>query len=64
MELKGAKVEYASAYSRTVDSGQSEKELKPEEFVVGDTTVTHNDGKFNAQLAKVTVIGRTQHDEL
>ncbi|XP_075878970.1 myeloid-derived growth factor [Nelusetta ayraudi] len=64
VELKGAKVEYANAYSQTSDSGQGEKELKPEEFVVGDTTVTHNAAKFNAQLAKVTVIGRTRHDEL
>lgn len=63
-ELKGAKVEYANAYSLTSESGQGEKMLKPEEFVIGDTTVTHNSGKFNAQLAKVTVIGRTRHDEL
>lgn len=26
--------------------------------------VTHTDGKFGAHLAKVTVIGRTRHDEL
>lgn len=26
--------------------------------------VTHRDGKFNAQLSKLTAIGRTRHDEL
>ncbi|XP_020487479.1 myeloid-derived growth factor [Labrus bergylta] len=63
-ELKGTKIEYANAYSQTAAAGQSDVPLKPEEFTVGDSTVTHNDGKFSAQLSKLTAIGRTRHDEL
>ncbi|XP_026160786.1 myeloid-derived growth factor [Mastacembelus armatus] len=63
-ELKGAKIEYANAYSQAATAGQSDLPLKPEEFTVGDSTVTHNDGKFKAQLSKLTAIGRTRHDEL
>ncbi|TNM87898.1 hypothetical protein fugu_006119 [Takifugu bimaculatus] len=63
-ELKGAKIEYANAYSQTSAAGQGDVQLNPEEFTVGETTVTQKDGKFRAQLAKLTVIGRTQHDEL
>lgn len=63
-ELKGTKIQYANAYSQTSAAGQHDVPLKPEEFTVGDSTVTHRDGKFNAQLAKVTAIGRTRHDEL
>ncbi|KAM9831414.1 myeloid-derived growth factor [Neosynchiropus ocellatus] len=60
-ELKGTKLEYANAY---VTAGQSDVPLKPEEFTVRDSTVAHRDGKFNAQLSKLTAIGRTRHDEL
>uniref|UniRef100_A0A3Q3JNU3 Myeloid-derived growth factor n=1 Tax=Monopterus albus TaxID=43700 RepID=A0A3Q3JNU3_MONAL len=63
-ELKGTKIEYANAYSQTAATGQSDVPLKPEEFTIGDTTVTHNDGKFKAQLSKLTAIGRTRHVEL
>ncbi|XP_061594274.1 myeloid-derived growth factor [Cololabis saira] len=63
-ELKGTKIEYANAYSQTAAGGQSDVPLKPEEFTVGESTVTHNDGKFGAQLSKVTAIGRTRHTEL
>ncbi|XP_049910884.1 myeloid-derived growth factor isoform X2 [Epinephelus moara] len=63
-ELKGTKIEYANAYSQTAGAGQSDVPLKPEEFIVGDSTVTHRDGKFSAQLSKLTAIGRTRHDEL
>ncbi|XP_029938577.1 myeloid-derived growth factor [Salarias fasciatus] len=63
-ELKGTKIEYADAYSQTSASGQSDVPLKPEEFTVSESTVTHNDGKFSAQLSKLTAIGRTRHDEL
>ncbi|XP_040040491.2 myeloid-derived growth factor [Gasterosteus aculeatus] len=63
-ELKRTKIEYANAYSQTAAAGQSDVPLKPEEFTVGDSTVTHRDGKFNAQLSKLTAIGRTRHDEL
>ncbi|XP_033820713.1 myeloid-derived growth factor [Periophthalmus magnuspinnatus] len=60
-ELKGTKIKYANAYSQT---GHSEMLLKPEEFTIGDSTVTHTDGKFSAQLSKLTVIGQIGHDEL
>lgn len=63
-ELKGTKIEYANAYSQTTAPGQSDVPLKPDEFIVGDSTVTHRDGKFSAQLSKLTAIGRTRHDEL
>uniref|UniRef100_A0A1A8PQE7 Chromosome 19 open reading frame 10 n=1 Tax=Nothobranchius rachovii TaxID=451742 RepID=A0A1A8PQE7_9TELE len=63
-ELKGTKIEYANAYSQTAAGGQSDVPLKPEEFNVGESTVTHNEGKFSAQLSKLTVIGQTRHDEL
>lgn len=63
-ELKGTKIEYANAYSQTAAAGHSDVPLKPEEFTVGESTVTQNDGKFSAQLSKLTAIGRTRHDEL
>ncbi|KAM4629061.1 myeloid-derived growth factor [Polymixia lowei] len=63
-ELKKTKIEYASAYSQTAVGGQGDVALKPEEFTVGDSTVTHTDGKFRAELSKLTMVGRTQHDEL
>uniref|UniRef100_A0A3Q4HH07 Myeloid-derived growth factor n=1 Tax=Neolamprologus brichardi TaxID=32507 RepID=A0A3Q4HH07_NEOBR len=63
-ELKGTKIEYANAYSQSAAGGQSDVPLKPEEFTIGESTVTHKDGKFSAQLSKLTVIGRTRKDEL
>ncbi|XP_059197295.1 myeloid-derived growth factor [Centropristis striata] len=63
-ELKGTKIEYAEAYSQTAAAGHSDVRLKPEEFVIGDSTVTHRQGKFSAQLSKLTAIGQTRHDEL
>ncbi|XP_012733300.2 myeloid-derived growth factor [Fundulus heteroclitus] len=63
-ELKGAKVEYANAFSQTAAAGQRDVPLKPEEFTVGESTVTQKDGKFSAQLSKLTVIGQTGHNEL
>ncbi|XP_072516022.1 myeloid-derived growth factor [Salminus brasiliensis] len=63
-EIKGAKIEYASAYSQAAVGGQKDVPLKDEEYTVGDTAVTHKDGKFRAELSKLTVIGRTRHDEL
>ncbi|KAI1891767.1 hypothetical protein AGOR_G00147150 [Albula goreensis] len=63
-EVKGAKVEYARAYSQAGVGGQNDVALKEEEYTVGDHTVTQTDGKFRAQLSKLTVIGRTRHDEL
>uniref|UniRef100_A0AAZ3Q7D8 Uncharacterized protein n=1 Tax=Oncorhynchus tshawytscha TaxID=74940 RepID=A0AAZ3Q7D8_ONCTS len=63
-ELKGAKIEYASAYSQTAAGGQRDVTLREDEFTVGDSTVTHKDGKFRAELSKLTIIARTRHDEL
>ncbi|KAJ8374636.1 hypothetical protein SKAU_G00052160 [Synaphobranchus kaupii] len=63
-EVKGAKIEYASAYSQTAMGGQRDVALKEEEYSVGDHTVTQKDGKFRAELSKLTIIGRTRHDEL
>lgn len=63
-ELKGAKIEYAKAYSQTAVGGQGDVPLKDDEISVLDSTVSHKDGKFRAELSKLTVIGRTRHDEL
>ncbi|XP_029003541.1 myeloid-derived growth factor [Betta splendens] len=63
-ELKGTKISYANAFSQTAAAGQSDVPLKPEEFTVRDATVTHMEGTFKAQLSKLTVIGRTRHNEL
>uniref|UniRef100_A0A3B5KZU5 Myeloid-derived growth factor n=1 Tax=Xiphophorus couchianus TaxID=32473 RepID=A0A3B5KZU5_9TELE len=51
-ELKGAKIEYANAFTPAVIHSP---------FLI---PVTQRDGKFSAQLSKLTVIGRTRHDEL
>lgn len=58
-ELKGTKIHYANAYT-----GHGDVELKPGEITKGDSAVTHTEGKFNAQLSKLVVIGKTTHDEL
>ncbi|KAK3533790.1 hypothetical protein QTP70_027350 [Hemibagrus guttatus] len=63
-EIKGAKIEYASAYSQAAVGGLKDVALKEEEYIIGDSTVTHKDGKFRAELSKLTIIGRTRHDEL
>ncbi|KAK1896549.1 Myeloid-derived growth factor [Dissostichus eleginoides] len=63
-ELKGTKIKFANAYSQTAGAGHSDVPLKPEEFTIGESTVTHTDGKFSAQLSKLTAIGQTRHDEL
>ncbi|XP_072245617.1 myeloid-derived growth factor [Leuresthes tenuis] len=62
--LKGAVIEYANAYSQAATGGQGDVPLKPEEFIINESTVTHNGGKFNAQLSKIALIGHTQHLEL
>ncbi|XP_058494770.1 myeloid-derived growth factor [Solea solea] len=63
-ELKGTKIEYANAYSQSAAAGHSDVPLRPEEFAIKDSTVTHNEGRFSAQLSKLIAIGRTRHDEL
>ncbi|XP_006640065.2 myeloid-derived growth factor [Lepisosteus oculatus] len=63
-EVTGAKIEYARAYSQAAVGGQKDVALKEEEYTVGDTSVTQRDGKFRAELSKLTIIARTRHDEL
>uniref|UniRef100_A0A8C1XVC5 Myeloid-derived growth factor n=1 Tax=Cyprinus carpio TaxID=7962 RepID=A0A8C1XVC5_CYPCA len=63
-EIKGAKIEYATAYSQTAVGGQRDVALKEEEYNVSESSVTHREGKFHSELSKLTVIGRTRHDEL
>ncbi|XP_073332918.1 myeloid-derived growth factor [Pagrus major] len=63
-ELKGTKIEFANAFSQTAAGGQGDVPLKLEEFTIGESTVTHTEGKFSAQLSKLTAIGRTRHVEL
>ncbi|XP_039622672.1 myeloid-derived growth factor [Polypterus senegalus] len=63
-EVTGAKIEYASAYSQAAIGGTRDVPLKNEEYIIGDTTVTHREGKFRSELSKLTVIARTRHDEL
>ncbi|MBN3303187.1 myeloid-derived growth factor [Amia ocellicauda] len=63
-EVTAAKIEYASAFSQAAVGGQRDIALKEEEYTVGDSTVTHKDGKFRAELSKLTIIARTRHDEL
>ncbi|XP_067086102.1 myeloid-derived growth factor [Osmerus mordax] len=65
-ELKGGvnQIKYAQAYSQTAAGGQGNVALKDEEFSVKGLTVTHNEGKFHAELSKLTVIGWTRTFEL
>ncbi|KAL2089830.1 hypothetical protein ACEWY4_014518 [Coilia grayii] len=63
-ELTGSKMEYASAYSQSAVGGQKDVPLKQEEYIVGDSSVTHREGKFRAELSKLTMIARAKHDEL
>ncbi|XP_028300156.1 myeloid-derived growth factor [Gouania willdenowi] len=63
-ELKGTEIKHVNAYSQTAAGGQKNVFLPAEEYIIDRSTVTHNEGKFNAQLSKLTVIGRTLHDEL
>ncbi|MBN3317151.1 LYOX oxidase, partial [Atractosteus spatula] len=50
--------------SQAAVGGQKDVALKEEEYTVGDTSVTQRDGKFRAELSKLTIIARTRHDEL
>ncbi|XP_060641178.1 myeloid-derived growth factor [Anolis sagrei] len=63
-EVTGAKIEYAMAYSAAASGGQSDVPLKEEEFQVSETTVTHKEGKFRAELSKLLIVAKTAHDEL
>ncbi|XP_068599825.1 myeloid-derived growth factor [Brachionichthys hirsutus] len=63
VELKGAKIKYANGYSQTAPAGQDVL-LKQDELIIGDSVVTHAEGKFRSQLSKLTVVGLVKHDEL
>ncbi|KAJ6654482.1 hypothetical protein lerEdw1_006903 [Lerista edwardsae] len=63
-EVKGAKIEYGMAYSTGATGGQSDVPLKEEEFHVTETAVSHKEGKFRSQLAKLLIVAKTAHDEL
>ncbi|XP_033926891.1 myeloid-derived growth factor [Melopsittacus undulatus] len=63
-EVKGAKIEYAMAYSQAAAGGQSDIPLKQEEFEVTETTVAHREGKFRFELSKLVIVARTPREEL
>ncbi|XP_006278723.1 myeloid-derived growth factor [Alligator mississippiensis] len=63
-EVKGAKIEYAMAYSKAAVAGQSDIPLKEEEFEIAETTVVHKDGKFHSELSKLVIVAKTPRDEL
>ncbi|XP_042335138.1 myeloid-derived growth factor [Sceloporus undulatus] len=63
-DVKGAKIEYAMAYSTAASGGQNDIPLKEEEFQVTETAVTHKEGKFRAELSKLLIVAKTAHDEL
>nr|XP_020649882.1 myeloid-derived growth factor [Pogona vitticeps] len=63
-EVKGAKIEYAMAYSAAATGGQSDIPLKQEESHVTETAVAHREGKFRAELSKLVVVAKPAHVEL
>uniref|UniRef100_A0A8C9ES29 Myeloid derived growth factor n=1 Tax=Pavo cristatus TaxID=9049 RepID=A0A8C9ES29_PAVCR len=63
-EVKGAKIEYAMAYSQAAVGAQSDIPLKQEEFEITETTVSHREGKFRFELSKLVIVAKTPHDEL
>ncbi|NXS24367.1 MYDGF factor, partial [Mystacornis crossleyi] len=63
-EVKGAKIEYAMAYSQAAVGAQSDVPLKQEEFEVTETTVSHREGKFRFELSKLMIVAKTPRDEL
>ncbi|KAM6040152.1 myeloid-derived growth factor [Theristicus caerulescens] len=63
-EVKGAKIEYAMAYSQAAVGGQSDVPLKQEEFEITETTVSHREGKFRFELSKLMIVAKTPRDEL
>ncbi|XP_066062007.1 myeloid-derived growth factor [Chamaea fasciata] len=63
-EVKGAKIEYAMAYSQAAVGAQSDVPLKQEEFEITDTTVSHREGKFRFELSKLVIVARSPRDEL
>ncbi|KAM6463651.1 myeloid-derived growth factor [Liasis olivaceus] len=63
-EVKGAKIQYAMAYSKAGVGGQNDIPLKEEEFFTTERTVAHREGKFHSELSKVLIVAEKSHDEL
>ncbi|XP_074060076.1 myeloid-derived growth factor [Macrotis lagotis] len=63
-EIQGAEVEYGMAYSKASTGKEADVPLKPEEFEVTNTAVTHRQGAFRAELSKIVLVARTGHVEL
>ncbi|KAI1230608.1 hypothetical protein IHE44_0010077 [Lamprotornis superbus] len=63
-EVKGAKIEYAMAYSQAAAGALSDIPLKQEEFEITETTVSHREGKFRFELSKLVIAAKTPRDEL
>ncbi|NXU85204.1 MYDGF factor, partial [Xiphorhynchus elegans] len=63
-EVKGAKIEYAMAYSQAAVGAQNDIPLKQEEFEITETTVAHREGKFRFELSKLMIVAKTARDEL
>ncbi|XP_020827056.1 myeloid-derived growth factor isoform X2 [Phascolarctos cinereus] len=63
-EVQGAEVEYGMAYSTASTGKDADVPLKPEEFEVTSTAVTHRQGAFRAELSKIVLVARTGHVEL
>ncbi|KAJ1085284.1 hypothetical protein NDU88_005417 [Pleurodeles waltl] len=64
VEVKGCTIEYAEAYSQAASSDHKDLPLKRDEYEVGQTTVTHKQGKFKSMLAKVVIVAKPPHHEL
>ncbi|XP_032938100.1 myeloid-derived growth factor [Catharus ustulatus] len=63
-EVKGAKIEYAMAYSQAAAGALSDIPLKQEEFEITETTVSHREGKFRFELSKLVIAAKPSRDEL
>ncbi|XP_016159923.1 PREDICTED: myeloid-derived growth factor [Ficedula albicollis] len=63
-EVKGAKIEYAMAYSQAAAGALSDIPLKQEEFEISETAVSHREGKFRFELSKLVIAAKSARDEL
>ncbi|NWY68031.1 MYDGF factor, partial [Erithacus rubecula] len=63
-EVKGAKIEYAMAYSQAAAGALSDIPLKQEEFEVSETAVSHREGRFRFELSKLVIAAKSSRDEL
>ncbi|NXO44770.1 MYDGF factor, partial [Locustella ochotensis] len=63
-EVKGAKIDYAMAYSQAAAGARADIPLKQEEFEITETSVSHREGKFRFELSKLVIAAKTLRDEL